>query len=120
MIQQPLPWPTASKKGEKKIAVYELGGGAFDISVLEIGDGVFEVKATNGDTLLGDDNWDKVVIDWLGDTFKRGNGIDPRNDLIAHHRLKEEAEKAKIALSSAQQTEINTPLFQPMLSIQNI
>jgi molecular chaperone DnaK len=99
------------KKGEKKIAVYDLGGGTFDISVLEIGDGVFEVKATNGDTLLGGDDWDRAVIDWLADTFKREQGIDLRNDPIAHQRLKEEAEKAKIALSSAQQTEINLPFI---------
>jgi molecular chaperone DnaK len=99
------------KKGEKKIAVYDLGGGTFDISVLEIGDGVFEVKATNGDTLLGGDDWDRAVIDWLADTFKRENGIDLRNDPIAHQRLKEEAEKAKITLSSAQQTEINLPFI---------
>ncbi|MDR2200895.1 MAG: molecular chaperone DnaK [Puniceicoccales bacterium] len=99
------------KKGEKKIAVYDLGGGTFDISVLEIGDGVFEVKATNGDTLLGGDDWDKAIIDWLADTFKRENGIDLRNDPIAHQRLKEEAEKAKIALSSALQTEINLPFI---------
>ena len=99
------------KKGERKIAVYDLGGGTFDISVLEIGDGVFEVKATNGDTLLGGDDWDKAVIDWLADTFRRENGIDLRNDSIAHQRLKEEAEKAKIALSSAQQTEINLPFI---------
>ncbi|MDR2371859.1 MAG: Hsp70 family protein, partial [Puniceicoccales bacterium] len=85
--------------------------GTFDISVLEIGDGVFEVKATNGDTLLGGDDWDKAVIDWLADTFKRENGIDLRNDPITHQRLKEEAEKAKIALSSAQQTEINLPFI---------
>ncbi|MDR2807270.1 MAG: molecular chaperone DnaK [Puniceicoccales bacterium] len=99
------------KKGEKKIAVYDLGGGTFDISVLEIGDGVFEVKATNGDTLLGGDDWDKAIIDWLADTFKRENGIDLRDDPIAHQRLKEEAEKAKIALSSTQQTEINLPFI---------
>jgi molecular chaperone DnaK len=99
------------KKGERKIAVYDLGGGTFDISVLEIGDGVFEVKATNGDTLLGGDDWDRAIIDWLADTFKRENGIDLRNDPIAHQRLKEEAEKAKIALSSTQQTEINLPFI---------
>lgn len=99
------------KKGEKKIAVYDLGGGTFDISVLEIGDGVFEVKATNGDTLLGGDDWDKAIIDWLADNFQSENGIDLRKDPIAHQRLKEEAEKAKIALSSAQQTDINLPFI---------
>ncbi|MDR0351388.1 MAG: molecular chaperone DnaK [Puniceicoccales bacterium] len=97
------------KKGEKKIAIYDLGGGTFDISILEIGDGVFEVKATNGDTHLGGDDWDSAVINWLADDFKKENGIDLRNDPVAHQRLKEEAEKAKIALSSAQQTDINLP-----------
>lgn len=99
------------KNGEKKIAVYDLGGGTFDISILEIGDGVFEVKATNGDTLLGGDDWDRAIIDWLADTFRAENGIDLRTDPVAHQRLKEEAEKAKIALSSAQQTDINLPFI---------
>ncbi|MDR1458333.1 MAG: molecular chaperone DnaK [Puniceicoccales bacterium] len=99
------------KKGEKKIAIYDLGGGTFDISILEIGDGVFEVKATNGDTHLGGDDWDMAVINWLADGFKKENGIDLRNDPVAHQRLKEEAEKAKIALSSAQQTDINLPFI---------
>ncbi|MDE6575896.1 MAG: molecular chaperone DnaK [Opitutales bacterium] len=99
------------KSGEKKIAVYDLGGGTFDISILEIGDGVFEVKATNGDTLLGGDDWDRAIIDWLADSFKAENGIDLRTDPVAHQRLKEEAEKAKIALSSAQQTDINLPFI---------
>jgi molecular chaperone DnaK len=99
------------KKSEEKIAVYDLGGGTFDVSILEIGDGVFEVKATNGDTHLGGDDWDKCIIDWLADEFKKGNGIDLRQDPMAHQRLKEEAEKAKIALSSAQQTDINLPFI---------
>jgi molecular chaperone DnaK len=99
------------KKGEKKIAIYDLGGGTFDISILEIGDGVFEVKATNGDTHLGGDDWDKAVIDWLANDFKKENGIDLRSDPVAHQRLKEEGEKAKIALSSAQQTDINLPFI---------
>jgi len=99
------------KKKEEKIAVYDLGGGTFDVSVLEIGDGVFEVKATNGDTHLGGDDWDKCIIDWLAEEFKRTNGIDLRNDPMAHQRLKEEAEKAKIALSSTQQTDINLPFI---------
>ncbi|MDR1433111.1 MAG: molecular chaperone DnaK [Puniceicoccales bacterium] len=99
------------KKKDEKIAVYDLGGGTFDISILEIGDGVFEVKATNGDTLLGGDDWDKKLIDWLADTFQRENGIDLRQDPMAAQRLKEEAEKAKIALSSAQQVDINLPFI---------
>jgi molecular chaperone DnaK len=99
------------KKKDEKIAVYDLGGGTFDISILEIGDGVFEVKATNGDTLLGGDDWDKKLIDWLADTFQRENGIDLRNDPMAAQRLKEEAEKAKIALSSAQQVDISLPFI---------
>ncbi|MDR2735505.1 MAG: molecular chaperone DnaK [Puniceicoccales bacterium] len=99
------------KKGEKKIAIYDLGGGTFDVSILEIGDGVFEVKATNGDTHLGGDDWDKAIIDWLADGFEKENGIDLRNDPVAHQRLKEEAEKAKIVLSSAQQTDVNLPFI---------
>ncbi len=99
------------KKSEETIAVYDLGGGTFDVSVLEIGDGVFEVKATNGDTHLGGDNWDSMIIDWLVDTFKKENGIDLRKDPMALQRLKEEGEKAKIALSSAQQTDINLPFI---------
>jgi molecular chaperone DnaK len=99
------------KKGERTIAVYDLGGGTYDISVLEIGDGVFEVKATNGDTHLGGDNWDSLVIDWLIDGFKKDQGIDLRKDPMALQRLKEEAEKAKIALSSSQSTDINLPFI---------
>ncbi len=99
------------KKKDETIAVFDLGGGTFDISVLEIGDGVFEVKATNGDTQLGGDNWDEALINWLADEFKRENGIDLRQDPLARQRLKEEAEKAKIALSSAQETDINLPFI---------
>lgn len=99
------------KKSDETIAVYDLGGGTFDISVLEIGDGVFEVKATNGDTQLGGDNWDAAIIDWLVDSFKKENGIDLKNDPMALQRLREEAEKAKIALSTSQQTDINLPFI---------
>src|SRR6202048_3977766 len=99
------------KKKDEEIAVYDLGGGTFDISVLEIGDGVFEVKATNGDTHLGGDNWDEAIITWLVDTFKKENGIDLRKDPMALQRLKEEAEKAKIALSSTQSVDINLPFI---------
>lgn len=99
------------KKKDEKIAVYDLGGGTFDISVLEIGDGVFEVKATNGDTHLGGDDWDNKVIDWILDEFKRENGMDLRKQADALQRIKEEAEKAKIALSSSQQYEINLPFI---------
>ncbi|MDB2499235.1 molecular chaperone DnaK [bacterium] len=99
------------KKSESRIAVYDLGGGTFDVSILEIGDGVFEVKATNGDTHLGGDNWDTAIIDWMIEEFKSENGIDLRNDPMALQRLKEEAEKAKIALSSAQSTDINLPFI---------
>jgi molecular chaperone DnaK len=99
------------KKKDEKIAVFDLGGGTFDGSVLEIGDGVFEVKATNGDTHLGGDNWDEALIGWLVDTFRKENGIDLRKDPMALQRLKEEAEKAKIALSSAQSVDINLPFI---------
>ncbi len=99
------------KKGEEHIAVFDLGGGTFDISVLEISEGVFEVKATNGDTHLGGDNFDEVVIKWLADDFQKSNGVDLRKDSMALQRLKEEAEKAKIALSSSQQTDINLPFI---------
>lgn len=97
------------KKKDEKIAVYDLGGGTFDISVLEIGDGVFEVKATNGDTHLGGDDWDNKIIDWILDEFKRETSIDLRKQPDALQRIKEEAEKAKIALSSSQQYDINLP-----------
>lgn len=99
------------KKADETIAVYDLGGGTFDISVLEIGDGVFEVKATNGDTHLGGDNWDEALISWLIDGFKSEHGINLREDKTALQRLKEEAEKAKIALSSSQNTDINLPFI---------
>jgi len=99
------------KKKDEKIAVYDLGGGTFDISVLEIGDGVFEVKATNGDTHLGGDDWDGRIMDWILDEFKREQGMDLRKQPDALQRLKEESEKAKIALSSAQQYEINLPFI---------
>ncbi len=99
------------KKKDEKIAVFDLGGGTFDVSVLEIGDGVFEVKATNGDTHLGGDNWDDALIAWLADGFKKENGIDLRKDPMALQRLKEEAEKAKIALSSTASVDINLPFI---------
>ncbi len=99
------------KKKDEKIAVYDLGGGTFDISVLEIGDGVFEVKATNGDTHLGGDDWDNQIIDWILDEFKRESGVDLRKQPDALQRIKEEAEKAKIALSSTQQYDISLPFI---------
>ncbi len=94
---------------DQKIAVFDLGGGTFDISILELGDGVFEVKSTNGDTHLGGDDFDHVIIDWLADEFKKDEGIDLRQDAMALQRLKEAAEKAKIELSSTTSTEINLP-----------
>ena len=97
------------KKKDEKIAVYDLGGGTFDISVLEIGDGVFEVRATNGDTHLGGDDWDHRLMDWIIDDFKKDTGIDLTKQPDAVQRIKEEAEKAKIALSSAQEYDINLP-----------
>ncbi len=97
------------KKDEKMIAVYDLGGGTFDISILEIGDGTFHVKSTNGDTHLGGDDFDQQIIDWLIEEFKKDQGIDLRQDRMALQRLKEAAEKAKVELSSTQQTEINLP-----------
>ncbi|MDA8822622.1 molecular chaperone DnaK [Candidatus Pelagibacter bacterium] len=99
------------KKNGQKIAVYDLGGGTFDVSILEIGDGVFEVKSTNGDTLLGGEDFDDAIVNYLIDEFKKDNGIDLRNDKLALQRLKEAAEKAKIELSSATQTEINLPFI---------
>ncbi|MDB6146434.1 MAG: dnaK, partial [Spartobacteria bacterium] len=99
------------KKKDEKIAVYDLGGGTFDISVLEIGDGVFEVKATNGDTHLGGDDWDARIMDWIVDEFKKDSGIDLTKQPDAIQRIKEEAEKAKIALSSTQEYEINLPFI---------
>src|SRR5450432_2173368 len=108
--------PTASalaygldKKADEKIAVYDLGGGTFDISILELGEGVFEVKATNGDTHLGGDDFDQVIMDWLADEFKKDEAIELRKDPMSWQRLKEAAEKAKVELSSSSETEINLP-----------
>ncbi|MEX0788234.1 MAG: Hsp70 family protein, partial [Anaerolineales bacterium] len=110
--------PTASalaygldRKKDETIAVYDLGGGTFDISILDVGDGVFEVKATNGDTYLGGDDFDQRVIDWVSSEFQKQQGIDLRNDRQALQRLKEAAEKAKIELSTVLQTEINLPFI---------
>ncbi|MEX0968560.1 MAG: molecular chaperone DnaK [Bacteroidia bacterium] len=97
------------KSSDQKIAVYDLGGGTFDISILELGDGVFEVKSTSGDTMLGGDDFDHTIINWLADEFKSSENVDLRKDPMALQRLKEAAEKAKIELSSAQETEINLP-----------
>src|SRR5882672_4232490 len=97
------------KKKDEKIVVFDLGGGTFDVSILELGDGVFEVKSTNGDTYLGGDDFDQRVMDWLVDEFKKDQGIDLRKDRMALQRLKEAAERAKIELSSSQDTEINLP-----------
>ncbi|MEW6248164.1 MAG: molecular chaperone DnaK [Nitrospirota bacterium] len=99
------------KKKDERIAVYDLGGGTFDISILEIGDGVFEVKSTNGDTYLGGDDFDLRIMDWLVEEFKKDQGIDLRKDRMALQRLKEAAERAKIELSSSQETEINLPFI---------
>jgi molecular chaperone DnaK len=108
--------PTASSlsyglgKGvEQKVAVYDLGGGTFDISILDVGDEVFEVLSTNGDTFLGGDDFDQRIINWVADEFRKEQGIDLRNDRMALQRLKEAAEKAKIELSTTMQTEINLP-----------
>ncbi|NLG26814.1 MAG: molecular chaperone DnaK [Chloroflexi bacterium] len=110
--------PTASalaygldKQKDEKIGVYDLGGGTFDISILDIGDGVFEVKSTNGDTFLGGDDFDQLIISWVGDEFRKEQGIDLRVDRMALQRLKEAAEKAKIELSTTMQTEINLPFI---------
>ena len=97
------------KKGGQKIAVYDLGGGTFDVSILEIGDGVFEVKSTNGDTFLGGEDFDDIIVDYLVSEFKKDNGINLKTDKLALQRLKEAAEKAKIELSSSEQTEVNLP-----------
>ncbi len=99
---------------DMKIAVFDLGGGTFDISILELGDGVFEVRSTNGDTHLGGDDFDHVIIDWLADEFKADEGVDLREDPMAMQRLKEAAEKAKIELSSSTSTEINLPYIMPV------
>jgi molecular chaperone DnaK len=102
------------KHHDMKIAVYDLGGGTFDISILELGDGVFEVKSTNGDTHLGGDDFDQCIIDWLAEEFKKDEGVDLKKDPMALQRLKEAAEKAKIELSSSTQTEINLPYIMPV------
>ena len=99
------------KKANEKIAVYDLGGGTFDISILEVGDGVIEVLATNGDTHLGGDNFDDVIINHIADEFQKEHGIDLRQDQMALQRLKDEAEKAKMALSTSMQTDINLPFI---------
>jgi molecular chaperone DnaK len=99
------------KKGSGRISVYDLGGGTFDVSILEVGDGVFEVKSTNGDTFLGGEDFDKRIMDYLADEFKKEQGIDLRKDRLALQRLKDAAEKAKIELSSATQTEVNLPFI---------
>ncbi len=105
------------KTQDQKIAVFDLGGGTFDISILELGDGVFEVKSTNGDTHLGGDDFDDKIINWLADEFQKDEGVDIRQDPMAHQRLKEAAEKAKIELSSSTSTEINLPYIFPVNGI---
>jgi molecular chaperone DnaK len=117
-VQRIINEPTAAslaygldKKGEEKIAVFDLGGGTFDVSILEIGDGVFEVKSTNGDTFLGGEDFDMRIVNWLADEFKRDQGIDLRTDKMALQRLKEEGEKAKMELSTAMETDINLPFI---------
>lgn len=117
-VQRIINEPTAAslaygldKKGDEKIAVFDLGGGTFDVSILEIGDGVFEVKSTNGDTFLGGEDFDMRVVTWLADEFKRDQGIDLRQDKMALQRLKEEAEKAKMELSTTMETTINLPFI---------
>ena len=117
-MQRIINEPTASalaygleKKGDEKVAVYDLGGGTYDISILDLSEGVFQVLSTNGDTHLGGDDFDQVIIDFLADEFKRQEGIDLRKDRMALQRLKEAAEKAKIELSSTQQTDVNLPFI---------
>ncbi len=117
-VQRIINEPTAAslaygldKKGEEKIAVFDLGGGTFDVSILEIGDGVFEVKSTHGDTFLGGEDFDMRIVNWLADEFKREQGIDLRGDKMALQRLKEEAEKAKMELSTTKETDINLPFI---------
>ena len=102
------------KNQEMKVAVFDLGGGTFDISILELGDGVFEVKSTNGDTHLGGDDFDQVIVDWIVDEFKNDEGVDVSKDPMALQRVKEAAEKAKIELSNSSQTEINLPYLMPV------
>ncbi|MEI6531774.1 MAG: molecular chaperone DnaK, partial [Chlamydiota bacterium] len=117
-VKRIIPEPTAAalaygldKQGDKKIAVFDLGGGTFDISILEIGDGVFEVLSTNGDTHLGGDDFDNAILNWLLEEFKKESGLDLRNDKMALQRLRDAAEKAKIELSGTQTTEINQPFI---------
>lgn len=117
-VQRIINEPTAAslaygldKKGEEKIAVFDLGGGTFDVSILEIGDGVFEVKSTNGDTFLGGEDFDMRIVNWLADEFNRDQGIDLRTDKMALQRLKEEGEKAKMELSTTMETDINLPFI---------
>ena len=117
-VQRIINEPTAAslaygldKKGEEKIAVFDLGGGTFDVSILEIGDGVFEVKSTNGDTFLGGEDFDMRIVNWLADEFNRDQGIDLRADKMALQRLKEEGEKAKMELSTTMETDINLPFI---------
>ena len=117
-VKRIIPEPTAAalaygldKGGDKKVAVFDLGGGTFDISILEIGEGVFEVLATNGDTHLGGDDFDDVIIHWMLDEFKKEQGIDLSKDKMALQRLRDAAEKAKIELSGTQSTEINQPFI---------
>ncbi|MDP7538832.1 MAG: Hsp70 family protein, partial [Candidatus Poseidoniia archaeon] len=99
------------KKNEETIAIYDLGGGTFDITVLQIGEGVFEVKATNGDTHLGGDDFDQEIIEWIAEEFQKEQGIDLKQDRMALQRLRESAERAKIELSTLMQTEINLPFI---------
>jgi molecular chaperone DnaK len=117
-VQRIINEPTASalaygldKKGDEEIAVYDLGGGTYDISILSLSEGVFQVLATNGDTHLGGDDFDQILIDFLADEFKKQEGIDLRKDRMALQRLKEAAERAKIELSSTQQTDVNLPFI---------
>ena len=117
-MQRIINEPTASalaygldKKHDEKIAVYDLGGGTYDISILDLSEGVFQVLATNGDTHLGGDDFDQVIIDFLADEFKKQEGIDLRKDRMALQRLKEAAEKAKIELSTLEQTDVNLPFI---------
>ena len=125
-VKRIIPEPTAAalaygldKQSDKKIAVFDLGGGTFDISILEIGDGVFEVLATNGDTHLGGDDFDNVILHWMLDEFKKENGIDLSKDKMALQRLRDAAEKAKIELSGTQSTEINQPFITMDATGQN-
>ena len=117
-VKRIIPEPTAAalaygldKQHDKKIAVFDLGGGTFDISILEIGDGVFEVLSTNGDTHLGGDDFDNAILHWMLDEFKKEHGIDLSKDKMALQRLRDAAEKAKIELSGTQTTEINQPFI---------